>query len=350
MTDMFPVFLYENLTTVAELGEGTRLCFCPLLSRMYVVKRMPLSAESLLQKIKDLHSPALSRIYAVIRREDALEAVCDYISGTPLSALLKNGGTVDKNDAVRYCAELCSGLSVLHKAGIVHRDVNPNNVIISSCGHAVLVDYGIVRSFESEKSTDTEILGTPGYAAPEQFGFAQSDGRTDIYALGVLLNVMLTGKMPNEVYADGELGTIVRKCTSVSAKGRYRSAEELRGALKAKQHDTERGRLDSFVENIPGLRSESPYIRILSAIGYAAWVIFTAFRIVGSESAKDVISFKAVWSFMWVVPFVLFFNAFGIWDRLPFSAGSSRKSQRKVFFIAGCISVVLSLILAAVIY
>jgi len=84
---------------------------------------------------------------------------------------------------------------------------------------------------ETDKAKDTVIMGTVGYVAPEQLGLSQSDARTDIYAVGVLLNVMLTGKHPTEVFAPGRAGKIVRKCTALNPADRYQSAARLRDAL-----------------------------------------------------------------------------------------------------------------------
>ena len=83
----------------------------------------------------------------------------------------------------------------------------------------------------SSAGKDTVVMGTVGYASPEQLGVAQSDARTDIYAVGVLLNVMITGKHPSEKLAKGKAGRIVRKCTSVNPDERYQTAEKLANAL-----------------------------------------------------------------------------------------------------------------------
>ena len=75
------------------------------------------------------------------------------------------------------------------------------------------------------------ILGTTGYAAPEQFGLSQTDGRADIYSLGVLLNVMLTGQHPSRRLAEGHAGRIIRRCTMMNPDQRFRDVLELRDAL-----------------------------------------------------------------------------------------------------------------------
>ena len=87
------------------------------------------------------------------------------------------------------------------------------------------------RIFKSDTNQDTQILGTTGYAAPEQYGIAQTDERADIYSLGVLLNIMLTGKHPSKELASGRLGRIVQKCTMVNPKKRYKSVLYLMEAL-----------------------------------------------------------------------------------------------------------------------
>ena len=113
---------------------------------------------------------------------------------------------------------LIAGLGALHRCSLVHRDINANNILITTDGNVKIIDYGIVRLFDKSKSTDTVILGTPGYAAPEQFGFTQSDSRTDIYALGVLMNVMMTGRLPSEDTARGGISRIIEKCVMIILK------------------------------------------------------------------------------------------------------------------------------------
>ena len=93
-----------------------------------------------------------------------------------------------------------------------------------------MIDFNAARKI-SVANKDTVIMGTVGYASPEQLGVAQSDARTDIYAVGVLLNVMITGKHPSEELARGRMGKIVRKCTSVNPDDRYESAKKLVEAL-----------------------------------------------------------------------------------------------------------------------
>ena len=146
-----------------------------------------------------------------------------------LSQVLETG-LYHPRGAKKVLTGVCAGLTVLHERGIVHRDVKPENVIIGPGGRVVLLDFNAARQV-SQARKDTQIMGTVGYASPEQLGLSQSDARTDIYAAGILLNVMLTGKHPTEAYATGRAGRIIRKCTALNPDDRYDSAQKLSDAL-----------------------------------------------------------------------------------------------------------------------
>ena len=126
--------------------------------------------------------------------------------------------------------QLCQGLWVLHSMAAVHRDIKPENVILRE-NDAVLIDFDAARLHKPQAEADTQILGTTGFAAPEQYGLSQSDTRTDIYSLGVLMNVMLTGQHPSQTLAEGRLGRVIGRCTQVNPEKRYRDVVHLMGEL-----------------------------------------------------------------------------------------------------------------------
>lgn len=171
----------------------------------------------------------LPEIYDVIRLEDGQIVFEEYIDGLTVAQALEVG-KYRYRGAKKVLFGLCQALKVLHDRGLVHRDVKPENVMIGNDGRVVLIDFDASRRV-SDAQKDTVILGTVGYASPEQLGITQSDARTDIYATGVMLNVMLTGKHPTEMFAKGRGGRIVRKCTALNPDDRYRSAEKLALAL-----------------------------------------------------------------------------------------------------------------------
>lgn len=171
----------------------------------------------------------LPEVYDAICLEDGQVVLEEYISGMTVADVIA-AGRYRYRGARRVLRAVCAGLSVLHAKGLVHRDIKPENIIVDPSGRVVLIDFNASRQYSPGKR-DTEVLGTVGYASPEQMGISQSDRRTDIYAAGVLLNVMLTGLHPSERIAPGRAGRIIRKCTQVHPGDRYQSAEMLAHAL-----------------------------------------------------------------------------------------------------------------------
>lgn len=171
----------------------------------------------------------LPLIYDVINLDDGQIVLEEFIEGVTIAEVMESG-KYRYAGIRRVLRSVCHALTVLHERHIVHRDIKPENVVIGKDGRVVLIDFNAARKI-SAASKDTVVMGTVGYASPEQLGVAQSDARTDIYAVGVLLNVMLTGKHPSEKLAKGKAGRVVRKCTNVNPDERYRSAEKLAKAL-----------------------------------------------------------------------------------------------------------------------
>lgn len=181
------------------------------------------------EKLQNIRHFNLPEIYDVLNMDDGQIVLEEYIEGLTVAQVME----IDKyrpSGARKVFFALCDALTALHDRGIVHRDVKPENVIIEKSGRVVLIDFNASR-IESDSSKDTVVMGTVGYASPEQLGLAQTDARTDIYAIGVLYNVMLTGQHPSVAIAPRKAGRIVRKCTAVNPNERYQTADELRMAL-----------------------------------------------------------------------------------------------------------------------
>lgn len=181
------------------------------------------------RKLVGISCPNLPQIMETAERDGMVAVLEEYIQGDSLAYLLE-GALFSHAEARKIIMQLCNALWVLHKLGAVHRDIKPENVMIRG-SEAILIDFDASRIFKSDTNQDTQILGTTGYAAPEQYGIAQTDERADIYSLGVLLNIMLTGKHPSKELASGRLGRIVQKCTMVNPEKRYKSVLYLMEAL-----------------------------------------------------------------------------------------------------------------------
>lgn len=165
--------------------------------------------------------PYLPKLYEVAVSGDGTTVIEEYVEGQSLgSAELTEKQLLD---AVR---ELCSVLEFLHGKDIIHRDIKPSNIILAEDGHIRLIDFDAARMPKEELEQDTELLGTRGYAPPEQYGFAQTDARADIYALGVTLKQLLGEKARKPRYR-----RVIQRCTNLNPDERYGSVRQVRRAL-----------------------------------------------------------------------------------------------------------------------
>jgi len=150
----------------------------------------------------------------------------EYLDGKSLQTLINEKGPLAEQQVVDIAEQICDGLYFLHKQGIIHRDIKPSNIILQSSGVAKLLDYGAVRIVSDTANHDTHILGTEGFAPPEQYGFGSTDERSDIYALGKTIQVLLGDNY------NGYLNNVIKKCTSFAPDDRPRDVMEVKGLLK----------------------------------------------------------------------------------------------------------------------
>lgn len=193
-----------------------------------IIRSYP-SQVSAYEELYHLKCDCLPLIYDVINLDDGQIVLEEFIDGITIAEVMESG-EYKKIGVRRVIKNVCFALSILHQRNLVHRDVKPENVMVSADGRVVLIDFNASRRV-SQMNKDTVVMGTVGYASPEQMGVAQTSSKTDIYAVGILLNVMLTGKHPSEKIAKGKYGKIVRKCTAVNPDERYQSAEKLYNAI-----------------------------------------------------------------------------------------------------------------------
>ena len=194
----------------------------------YIFREFEGSAE-VYRKLLFVDCPYLPRIYEASEKNGRVAVLEEYIEGDNMQEMLK-GALFSEEETRAIARDLCRALWVLHERGAVHRDIKPENVILRG-DDAVLIDFDASRVFKKEQPCDTVVLGTTGFAAPEQYGLGQSDSRSDIYSLGVLINVMLTGKHPSQKLAGGRFRRIVTKCTMMDPAARYGSVLELMEVL-----------------------------------------------------------------------------------------------------------------------
>ncbi len=176
--------------------------------------------------------------------------VMEYVHGRTLEQMLnaRPGKPVDELLALSWALQICRAmhfLSVQKPRPVVFRDLKPSNIMIDRNGRVKLIDFGIARFFKEEKTEDTYVYGTPGYAAPEQYGTGQTDVRSDIFSLGATLHHCLTGRNPAEHPLDFpdplllnpklNKGTakIIKKALDPDARRRYQTALDMKQAIQS---------------------------------------------------------------------------------------------------------------------
>lgn len=169
----------------------------------------------------------IPQIFELYKQDNKLTVVQQYIEGDNLQQLSDNNHVFNRKVVCEISIQICDVLKQLHQRKIIHRDIKPSNIIIDNYNKVWLIDFNASKFEDNQKSMDTVLLGTVGYASPEQYGFAVSTTVSDIYSIGILMNVLLTGKFPNEMICSKPLAKIVQKCTEMDPDRRYQSVDEL---------------------------------------------------------------------------------------------------------------------------
>lgn len=197
--------------------------------------------------MKRLDHPMLPRVVDILYDAGTIFVVMDYVEGTSLGRALRDAARpFAEADVITWGIQLCDVLEYLHTMDppIVYRDMKPDNIVLREDGGVRLVDFGTAREYKEGASADTRVLGTRGYAAPEQLALdAQTDARADIYSLGVTLYVLVTGRTAaketywrpirqiNPALSEG-LEHVIAKATQANPDDRYQTAADMRRDLE----------------------------------------------------------------------------------------------------------------------
>lgn len=202
-------------------------------SELCVKKTLDIYSRDVYEQLASVRIEGVPAVKECVADDGKLIVVEEYVQGRSLKQVLDEHGLLNEEQAYEIAVQLVDILVRLHQLepAIVHRDIKPSNIIIEKNGHVNLIDFNAARHVNADKNEDTRMLGTVYFAAPEQFGFGQSDERTDIYGLGATINYIMTGDKPGAGIAECIFSDILKKCLMVDAKDRYQSAEELLGVL-----------------------------------------------------------------------------------------------------------------------
>ena len=229
-------FILSFYKEIAEINPDHHIFLVQHVESLDIFVKKTVSSDclplyTLLQKETFPHIP---QIVELIPDEEKLIVIEEYIHGKNLEQQLAIKETYSPGEVCALVKALCRILQPLHSHDpqIIHRDIKPSNLILDNSGVLYLIDFDTSKQYDPDKGRDTVLMGTVEFAAPEQYGFGQSDARTDIYSMGILMHKLLTGSLPSQSrYQEGPLAEIIRKCTAIDPCNRFQSCTDLISAL-----------------------------------------------------------------------------------------------------------------------
>jgi serine/threonine-protein kinase len=236
---------YELVGRLDQGGMGdiflARMAGTAGFSREVVIKRLrralaaePRAVSAFVEEARLLASmshPNVCQVHDLVAEDGQLYLVMEYLHGLPLGEMLKRG-PIEARFLCGIAVQVCEGLHHVHSlrrpdgspAGAIHRDISPSNLFVTSSGAAVILDFGIAKTFDSTQLTPIHVVkGKRAFMSPEQMGGEKLDARTDLYSLGVVLS---------DAAAPGELAEVIAKAIEILPQDRYQSAREMRAAIE----------------------------------------------------------------------------------------------------------------------
>jgi len=196
------------------------------------------------------------QMYDLSKEEESYYITMEYVRGDDLKGMIRRMGGFSAPQAITIAKQVCNGLAEAHKLGVIHRDLKPQNIMIDQDGNARIMDFGIARSLKGKGITGAGVMiGTPDYMSPEQVEGKETDQRSDIYSLGVILFEMVTGQTPfqgdtpftigvkhkseipqnpqelNNQISD-ELSQVILRCLEKDKEKRFQNAQDLQNDLQ----------------------------------------------------------------------------------------------------------------------
>ena len=217
---------YQVIMTMKESDKGSvYLATMEGYRFPVVVKRLKHGNRRVFEAIQELQSNQIPQVYLMEEADDGLWVAEEYIEGELLSDRIRDG-LLTEAQYLDIAKQLCGVLSELHShvPPIIHRDIKPSNIIVNSKGIVKLIDFDSSRVYKEDSDGDTRLLGTEKYAAPEQYGFSQTDSRSDIYSLGVVFGSF------SEAFSEARRkrwNKLVERCTLFAPESRFQTVEEI---------------------------------------------------------------------------------------------------------------------------
>ncbi|HEY6229916.1 MAG TPA: protein kinase [Pyrinomonadaceae bacterium] len=185
--------VYKGVDLMLEREVAIKVLKPELASQPQVVERFRSEAVTLAK----LNHPNIATLYNFFRQGDNFFMVLEFVNGTPLEKLIEAHGVMTCEQAIPLFCQMLEGIDHAHSFGIIHRDIKPANMMLTQSGLLKVLDFGIARALGTARMTRAgHLIGTIEYMSPEQVRGLETDARSDIYSLGMVLYEMLTGRVP----------------------------------------------------------------------------------------------------------------------------------------------------------
>ena len=359
LQDELTLSFYKDIS-VLNIEHGITLVKHIETGQFYVKKVVNNYDTSVFDTLKSRRFKGIPKIQELIHDGNQLIIIEEFINGVTLGAYLEEHDELTMQDVFRILIRLCDILSPLHSytPSLIHRDIKPSNIMIDLNGDPFLLDFDAMKVYNTSADRDTVLLGTAGYAAPEQYGFGQSDPRTDIYSLGILAREManiVSDKNGNEFEdqkTEEQFRRIVEKCVRIDPEDRFQSVDELRRHLtslsKRDAHRTFSEAPDRTPRSWapPGFRTRKPWKMVIATCVYIIMILLITVRSNQGKTLGEDILVGITLDIMIAFVIILFFDYRGIQSRLP-GVQSISKLRSVIAMLLYC---VLVFILAIVLY
>lgn len=331
--------------------------------------------ESMQKEVQEFRrsnpSEYFPKVYEIVEDGEKVLLIEEYIEGMNLEEYMM-GEALGEERAVDIAIQIGQGLKSLHdyQPMIIYRDLKPENVMITPEGNVKLIDFDISRKYQEGKLRDTELLGTVGYAAPEQFGYFQTDNRTDIFAFGLVLNAMLTGDFSGHNLAKGKYEKLIQKCTALNPEDRYQRMDEILEELQPEKPNvsknrrsweqefalpekTERESQSTASWMLPGFRTRTPWKMLLAGMTYLMLLWLGLTMEVTSETPAayqtvDLWMNRIIFLISQFFTVFLAFNYRGISEKIPFYRSEHVIVRIASFIVTWFVSIIAAIVVLVI--
>lgn len=320
--------------------------------RFFVKKVLDVYSSDIYKELKSHPIPGIPRIMDSWEEDERLIIIEEFISGITLKDIIENDssdtcGILTVEQIGHYMISLCEILERLHSHNppLIHRDIKPSNIIITSYDNVILLDFNAARFYSGDpgRESDTQLLGTKGYAAPEQYGFGESSPQTDLYSIGRILQECVDA-LPEDNSATENItdkqstisarttdshifDNVIRKCTQLTPSQRYASAGALKNALLSCLGQSRRPDIIGTVVNPylpPGFRTLNPWKMLIASVVYYLIFYVSLTLQVKDSSGMELLLEKITVLFLALMNVMMGSNYLGIHRYLLFHRSDSR--------------------------